>query len=121
MSINSDFNIFPLFSESFQNRQINIVVNQNDLCFGFCDTRLEFCVSIENLPFEKDSLPIFDLERMLIELVRYKSKIPFNYYKEILGNYRRILPKLNTEKIRDYAEAMPKRDKIIRTLMTEVY
>ena len=67
------------------------------------------------------SLPIFDRERMLIELMRYKSKLSFNYYKEILGNYRRILPQLNAEKIRNYAEAMPKKEKIIRTLRTEVY
>ena len=66
-------------------------------------------------------LAIFDRERMLIELVRYKSKLPFNYYKEILGNYRRLLPQLNPEKIRDYAEKMPKKDKIIQILRTEVY
>ena len=66
-------------------------------------------------------LQIFDRERMLIELVRYKSKLPFNYYKEILGNYRRILTQLNTEKIRDYAEVVPKSGKVIRTLRTEVY
>ena len=68
-------------------------------------------------------IQIFDRERMLmlIELVRYKSKIPFNYYKEILGNYRRILPQLNAEKIRNYAETVPKSDKVIRTLRTEVY
>ena len=66
-------------------------------------------------------IQIFDRERMLVELVRYKSKLPFNYYKEILGNYRRILPQLNTEKIRNYAEAVPKSDKVIRTLRTEVY
>ena len=59
-----------------------------------------------------------DLER---QLVRYKTKIPFNYYKEILGNYRRILPQLNAEKIRNYAESVPKSDKVIRTLRTEVY
>ena len=58
---------------------------------------------------------------MLIELVRYKSKLPFNYYKEILRNYRRILPQLNTEKIRDYAEAVPKSEKVINILRTEVY
>ncbi len=66
-------------------------------------------------------IQIFDRERMLIELVRYKSKITFNYYKEILGNYRRILPQLNAEKIRNYAESVPKSDKVIRTLRTEVY
>ena len=64
---------------------------------------------------------VFDRERMLIELVRYKSKIPFDYYKEILGNYRRVLPQLNAEKIRNYAESVPKRDNVIRTLRTEVF
>lgn len=67
------------------------------------------------------TIPIFDRERMLIELVRYKSKLTFNYYKEIQGNYRRILPQLDPEKIRDYAELMPKSEMIIRTLRSEVY
>ena len=66
-------------------------------------------------------IPVFDKERMLVELIRYKSKLPFGYYKEIIGNYRRILPQLNPEKIRDYAEVMPKSDMIVRTLKTEVY
>lgn len=73
------------------------------------------------LEYKGYDLLIFDRERMLVELVRYKSKLPFNYYKEILGNYRKILPQLNTEKIRNYAEAVPKSDKVIRTLCTEVY
>jgi hypothetical protein len=66
-------------------------------------------------------IPVFDRERMLIELIRYKSKLSFNYYKEIIGNYRRILPQLDPEKIRDYAEIMPKRDMIIRTLQMEIF
>lgn len=66
-------------------------------------------------------IPIFDKERMLIELIRYKSKLPFNYYKEIIGNFRRILPRLNPESIRDYAEVMPKKDMIIKTLRLEVF
>jgi len=67
------------------------------------------------------NLRIFNRERMLIELIRYKSKLEYNYYKEILGNYRRILPQLNPEYIRDYAEMMPKSGMIIRTLSSEVY
>ena len=66
-------------------------------------------------------IQIFDKERMLIELVRYKSKMPFNYYKEILGNYRRILPQLNAEKIQNYSEAVPKSDMVVRILRAEVY
>lgn len=73
------------------------------------------------IDFKGYDIRIYDRERMLIELVRYNSKLSFNYYKEILGNYRRILPQLNAEKIRNYAEAVPKSDKVIRTLRTEVY
>ena len=78
-------------------------------------------IGATTMEYKGYTLPVFDRERMLVELVRYKSKLPFNYYKEILGNYRRLLPQLNAERIRDYAEAMPKRDKVIRTLRTEVY
>ena len=83
----------------------------------FVDQRRIYPIPVD----DSYDLQIFDRERMLIELVRYKSKLSFNYYKEILGNYRRILPQLNTEKIRNYAEAVPKSDKVIRTLRTEVY
>ena len=34
---------------------------------------------------------IYDRERMLIELIRYKNKLPYDYYKEILGNYRNLI------------------------------
>ncbi len=78
-------------------------------------------IGATTMEYKDYDLLIFNRERMLIELVRYKSKLSFNYYKEILGNYRRQLSRLNTENIRDYAERMPKSDMIIRTLRTEVY
>lgn len=73
------------------------------------------------LDYKGYDIPIFDKERMLIELIRYKSKLTFNYYKEILGNYRRTLPQLDPEKIRDYAEVMPKSEMIVRALRLEVF
>ena len=76
---------------------------------------------ITDLRVKQYLIPIYDRERMLVELVRYKPKLPYNYYKEILRNYRRILPQLDTEKIRDYAESMPKSRKIIEILREEVY
>ncbi len=78
-------------------------------------------IGVTSFDYKGYKLTIFDKERMLIELVRYKPKLSFNYYKEILCNYRRILSQLNPELIRDYAEVMPKRDKIITTLRAEVY
>ena len=78
-------------------------------------------IGATSIEYKGYSIQIFDRERMLVELIRYKSKFPYNYYKEILRNYRRILPQLNSEKIRDYAEAVPKSEKVIRTLSAEVY
>lgn len=78
-------------------------------------------VGVTTMDYKGYDLQIFDRERMLIELVRYKTKLPFDYYKEILRNYRRLLPQLNSERIRNYAEAVPKSNKVIQTLRTEVY
>jgi len=63
---------------------------------------------------------IYNRERMLIELLRYKSKLPFDYYKEILLNYRKIVPQLNMQAVQDYAYEAPKSGKIFETLQTEV-
>lgn len=60
-------------------------------------------------------------EWMLIELVRYKSKLPFEYYKEIILNYRKILPTLNIQKIQDYALLAPKSNKVLEILQMEVF
>jgi len=57
---------------------------------------------------------------MLIELLRYKSKLPFDYYKEILLNYRKILPLLDMQAIQDYAYDAPKSGKVMETLQMEV-
>lgn len=63
---------------------------------------------------------IYDKERMLVELMRYKSKIPFDYYKEVVLNYRKILPSLDMRKIEDYAMVSPKKDMVLESLQLEV-
>ena len=55
-----------------------------------------------------------------IELVRYKSKLPFDYYKEIILNYRKLLPRLDMQKIQDYALMAPKSNKVLEILQMEV-
>ena len=64
---------------------------------------------------------IYDRERMLIELLRYKNKLPFDYYKEILGNYRNLIDELDIERIQEYAAAFPKRKMISEALDAEVF
>lgn len=64
---------------------------------------------------------IYNKERMLIELIRYKNKMPFDYYKEVIRNYRYILPSLDMQLIQDYACQAPKSSRIMEVLQTEVF
>ena len=75
---------------------------------------------IETTIYKGYPIRVYNKERMLIELLRYKSKLPFDFYKEVLLNYRKILPKLNIQEIQDYAVDAPKSSKIMETLQMEV-
>ena len=79
-----------------------------------------FGEGIETADYKGYDVRIYNRERMLIELVRYKSKLPFDYYKEIILNYRKLLPKLNVQKIQDYALLAPKSNKVLEILQMEV-
>ena len=64
---------------------------------------------------------MYNKERMLVELLRNKNKLPFDYYKEILGNYRNIINDLDIPEIQDYAYALPKSGMIMEALQMEVF
>ena len=66
-------------------------------------------------------IAIYDKERMLIELLRYKNKLPFDYYKEIIGNYRRIVHNLDIQRLQEYAESFPRAKMISKALTAEVF
>ena len=66
-------------------------------------------------------LRIYNRERMLIELLRFKHRMPYDYYKEILTNYRQIITELQIWRIQEYAAAFPKSGLISRALAEEVF
>ena len=67
------------------------------------------------------SFKVYDKERMLIELLRFKNIYPYDYYKEILSNYRKQVYELDIERIQEYADIFPKRKMISEALSTEVF
>ena len=80
-----------------------------------------FHEGIKKMDYKGYDISIYNKERMLIELLRYKTKLPFDYYKEIILNYRKIMPRLNIQKIQDYAFVAPKSGKIMELLRMEVF
>ena len=67
------------------------------------------------------SIKIYNRERMLVELLRHKNSLPFDYYKEVLGNYRDIVYDLDIPLIQEYAAALPKKQMVLNALQMEVF
>ena len=51
--------------------------------------------------------PAYDLERMLLELMRSRNKLPYDLYKEAVLSFRNRSDKMDIYKLQDYAEAIP--------------
>ena len=73
------------------------------------------------LVYDGMKIRTYDLERLLIELVRYRTKLPYDYYKEVVGNYRNNINALYPAKLDDYLEHFPRRDAIERVIDMEVF
>ncbi|MDO4203985.1 MAG: hypothetical protein Q4D07_05800 [Selenomonadaceae bacterium] len=67
------------------------------------------------------SIPVYDKERMLIELLRSKNTMPYDLYKEIIGRYRKIINELEIWRIQEYAAIFPKSKMISKALDEEVF
>ena len=76
-------------------------------------------IGVTKMTIEDAEVNIYDKERMLIELIRYKSKLPYELYKEVLNNYRKIKDKLNYIKLYKYAHSF-NNSYIMKTIETEV-
>lgn len=63
---------------------------------------------------------IYDKERLLVELLRNKRKIPFDLYKELITSYRKIMHEMDMAKVAEYAYELPKTDMVMETLRLEV-
>lgn len=80
-----------------------------------------FPLGVVEQEVEGNKIRIYDKERMLIELLRYKDKLPYDYYKEILRHYREMLENLDIERVQEYASVFPKSKMLWKRLDEEVF
>ena len=76
-------------------------------------------IGLTKMTIEDVKVNIYDKERMLIELIRYKSKLPYELYKEVVNNYRKIKDELNFIRLYKYAQNF-NNSYIMRTIEAEV-
>ena len=77
--------------------------------------------AVEAIKDSVDEINIYDEERILVELIRKKNTIPFDYYKEIISNYRKKTDKLDIYKIQEYISYYKNELSLYDTLMREVF
>ena len=68
-----------------------------------------------------EKVNMYDKERLLVELIRKRKQIPFDYYKEIIANYRRISEDLDMYKIEEYLSLYKNDVNLADALMREVF
>ena len=72
------------------------------------------------IEYQNVEISIYSRERLLLDLIRFKSKVPFEYYKKIICAYRKIVNELDFFKIKDYAAMLKRGDKILDIIQLEV-
>ena len=79
-----------------------------------------FEAGITELKYNNSAIRIYNLERMLIELMRFKAKIPMDYYKEIIQNYRRISFEMDFGLVENYASLFRNGNRLMDMIQMEV-
>ena len=75
----------------------------------------------DEILIDGEKVKMYNKERLLVELVRKKNQIPFDYYKEIISNYRKIADDLDMYKIEEYLSLYKNGVNIANTLLREVF
>lgn len=87
----------------------------------FFDNQDSLVLGVETKNYCGTEIRIFTRERMLVELIRNKNKISFDYYKEIIANYRKLVYELDIQAVQEYAIQLPKTKMVLDTLQLEVF
>ena len=79
-----------------------------------------FDAGITEIQYNNSGIRIYDKERMLIELMRFRYRIPMDYYKEIINNYRKLSLHLDFGLVEDYAAMFKSGAKLMNMRQMEV-
>ena len=93
---------------------------QDDSVKQYFDNSNSLSLGKETKIYNGTKIKVFNKERLLVELIRNKNKLSFDYYKEIILNYRKIISELDISLIEKYASKLPKSKLVLRTISLEI-
>lgn len=90
------------------------------VCQHFVPSELLHLGEIE-IVYNSSKVLTYDLERLVIEVVRMRSKLPFDFYKEVISSLRARTHEMYPAKIDDYLQYFTYREAILDTIRKEVF
>lgn len=101
------------------NRNSNIIHDSNIVQIRIPKEKLNQGKEVVLIDGEK--VKMYNKERLLVELIRKRNQIPFDYYKELVSNYRKIVDDLDMYKIEEYLSLYKNESNIADVLLREVF
>ena len=101
------------------NRNSNIIQDSNIVQIRIPKEKLNQGKEVVLIDGEK--VKMYNRERLLVELIRKRNQIPFDYYKELISNYRKIVDDLDMYKIEEYLSLYKNESNIADVLLREVF
>ncbi len=75
----------------------------------------------EKVKIDDCDVYMYNKERLLVEIIRKRNKIPFDYYKEIISNYREIVDELDMQKVEEYLSLFKNDINLSEVIQREVF
>ena len=97
------YNLTDVVPEKFYlaSLQHSFPIRRNDVSQSYQESSF-FEVGLNVVTTDGGTIKIYDLERLLIELIRLKQRYPADLYYEVLNSFRKIKNLLNFKKINHY-------------------
>ena len=96
------------------------VKNENGIEVTYMSDKLHK-LGVTTLETHGATINIYDKEKLLIELVRNKKNFSYDYYKEIINNYREIAYDLDIPKMEEYLTHYKNKNNLLEIIKDEVY
>lgn len=101
------------------NRNSNTIMNKNVVQIWVSKEVLN--QGKEIVFVDNEEVNMYNRERLLVELIRKRNQIPFDYYKEIISNYRKIADELDMYKIEEYISLYKNEINLGNAILREVF
>ena len=75
-----------------------------------------FSVGVYSKQLDEGAVTIYDLERLLIELIRLKEKYPREIYYEVVNSFRKIKETIDFYKVNQYLKSFTNGDTLLQKI-----